>query len=280
MKSYIQQLAWQHLKALCLDVGSRIAGTQGDRLAQSYLKTVLGALGYKIGVDRFRFHPPASFIQENLRPYSVAPVSSASVLATNTACFKDVCVLVCAHHDTAPEAPSCYGANDNASGLAVLLTIAAECCRLRINNVQFAALGAEEFCSYGARHILASQAIRRNLCIRRTTAVIMNLDSVGRGKLSLAFMPSKVGSPILNEALDKMFSVLSPRSRVVSMVSGGDALPFIDAGFATLAVSREDFTSRRVLHSPNDLLQLINKRAIEDTVDTALAVITAIPLRR
>lgn len=90
------------------------------------------------------------------------------------------CILICAHYDHLGESGTqeIYpGADDNASGVAVLLELASQ---MRWegpfrNTVIFAAFSGEEEGTLGAHHYLA-----RPLCPVERTLAVLNLDTVGR----------------------------------------------------------------------------------------------------
>ncbi len=90
------------------------------------------------------------------------------------------CVVLCAHYDHLgmSEASAWFpGADDNASGVAVLAELAAQMHEegpFR-NTVVFAALSGEEEGTLGARHYLAHP-----VCPLERTLAVLNLDTVGR----------------------------------------------------------------------------------------------------
>jgi len=75
--------------------------------------------------------------------------------------------------------PCVPGANDNASGVAVLLRLAAELDNLQHTALWFVATGCEESGLHGARRFL------RQYPFPRPDTYILNLESLGRGELSI-----------------------------------------------------------------------------------------------
>jgi hypothetical protein len=99
---------------------------------------------------------------------SVRKVRTANVVGTSPGAAKER-VLITAHHDSV----NCPGAQDNASGVAVLLKLAMRLAKTR-SGIRFIALGAEEDGMLGARAYVA-----RHQQSRRQWKMVFNLDSVG-----------------------------------------------------------------------------------------------------
>lgn len=92
------------------------------------------------------------------------------------------CIVICAHYDHLGQAVTLAdypGADDNASGVAVLLELARQMRRQGPfrNAVIFAAFSGEEEGTLGAKHYLAHP-----LCPVERTLAVLNLDTVGRMK--------------------------------------------------------------------------------------------------
>ena len=97
-------------------------------------------------------------------------------------------VVLGAHYDTVPDSP---GANDNASGIATIMTIAKH---VAGNSypfaVEFVLFGSEEIGLYGSRHYvdaLGAEGID-------STIAMLNFDTVGAGsKLGVLGSPDLIG---------------------------------------------------------------------------------------
>ena len=85
-------------------------------------------------------------------------------------------VIIGAHYDVVPETEA--GANDNTSGVAVLLSLAeALAGRSLPYTIRFVAFGSEEIGLYGSRHYVESLDEAE---LARITAML-NFDVVGSG---------------------------------------------------------------------------------------------------
>ena len=101
--------------------------------------------------------------------------TSRNVVAEKLGQGDDVLVLG-GHYDTVPDVP---GANDNASGVAVLLTIAEELSQVSLPfTVRFIAFGSEELGLKGSLHYVASLDGAQRSRIR----AMFNFDGVGSGR--------------------------------------------------------------------------------------------------
>ena len=88
----------------------------------------------------------------------------------------DAVVVLGAHYDTVPNIP---GANDNASGTAVLLTLAGELAGEDLPfTIRFVAFGSEELGLSGSRHYVASLTGTQLDRIR----AMFNFDALGSGR--------------------------------------------------------------------------------------------------
>lgn len=159
----------------------RAAGSDGDRATQQALVDRFGCLGLTAAGDRD--DGGGGYLQRF--PLSGAPVvarrqTTANVIGYYPGTHPDPAiasqiVLVLAHHDHLGEGH--LGANDNASGLAAMLAVAAALPRDQLDRtVAFAALGAEELGLVGSSFYLAHPPAA--LPLERVVQVI-NLDMIG-----------------------------------------------------------------------------------------------------
>ncbi len=155
-------------------------------------------------------------------------------------------VIVGAHYDTVPESP---GANDNASGIATIMTIAK---RAAANDYPFALrfvlFGSEEIGLFGSRHYvdtLSAEEIDDILAM-------LNFDSVGSGS---GF--GVLGSGGLTREALKIGEQFGPnliRPTTLSPNTSSDHAPFQDAGIPAMFLMSDDFTR---IHTPEDKLQWV-----------------------
>jgi hypothetical protein len=115
-----------HVRALAADIGVRGAGSEGERQAAAYISEELTGLGYAVTTQEVPL--PEDKMTRN-------------VIATRVGTGEGILVLG-AHYDTKPPSP---GANDNASGVAVLLDLARVLkSQATSRSIVFAFFGAEE----------------------------------------------------------------------------------------------------------------------------------------
>jgi hypothetical protein len=104
--------AWRHVQALTR-IGPRVPGTRGSRRARAYLRTQLERLGAEVYERRAQLELPHS-------QGSVSVVHLTGVLEGDS----DDLLMLAAPYDTAPvEGARFVGANDGASGPAMVLEI-------------------------------------------------------------------------------------------------------------------------------------------------------------
>ena len=134
--------AYDYLKQLCA-IGPRPSGSPGMAKQQKLLAEHFKKLGGQVEFQRFRAPDP-----RNGRW-----VSMANIIVRWNPKSRDR-ILICAHYDTLPypmmdrENPrgTFVGANDNASGVALLMELAHDIPALKLNiGVDFVLLDAEEY---------------------------------------------------------------------------------------------------------------------------------------
>jgi glutaminyl-peptide cyclotransferase len=140
--------AYDYLKRLC-EIGPRPSGSPGMAAQQKLLSEHFQKLGGQVELQRFRAR----------HPLDGDWVSMANLIVRWHPESKDR-VLLCAHYDTLPlplldqENPRgrFVGANDNASGVAILMQLGHEMRELKCNyGVDFAFFDGEEFV-FNERH--------------------------------------------------------------------------------------------------------------------------------
>jgi Zn-dependent M28 family amino/carboxypeptidase len=152
------------VRKLAGDIGVRVRATRRERRAALFIKRRFEHLGYETKVQRF----------------GVDGGTSRNVVAWWPGA-KPYGVVVGGHMDSVPRSP---GANDNASGVAVVLELARLFAgRDQVRFVRWVAFGSEEFGSDG-RHHVGSQVYVNRLSSkgRRRLAGMVSVDMVADGK--------------------------------------------------------------------------------------------------
>lgn len=148
---FSRKRAMNHVRKLSKDIGVRVRATKGERRAADYIRAKLDKLGYETHVQKF----------------DVDGGTSRNVTARWPGARR-YGIVIGGHMDTVPGSP---GANDNASGAAVVLEMARLAAGKKpAKNLQFVAFGSEEFGTNGAHHVGSQVFVNR-------------LDSKGRRKL-------------------------------------------------------------------------------------------------
>lgn len=164
MGRFSKRRAMAHVRNLAERIGVRVRATRGERRGAAYVKERFEALGYRVRVQHF----------------DVDGRRSRNVVAWWPGALRYPVVLG-AHIDSVSGSP---GANDNASGVAVILEIA----RLaRVTRharfLRFVAFGSEEYGRDGTHHV-GSQVYVNRLGDkgRRKLAGMISVDMVADGR--------------------------------------------------------------------------------------------------
>ncbi len=162
-------LARQHLTTLSDGIGSRLAGSPDEAAAAKYIEDAFKEMGYSCELQPFSLSQDLGTGSNSVNVIAVKPGLSTQE------------IIVGAHYDSTEDGK---GADDNASGVAVLLEAAA-----RIFNVQtpytirFIAFGAEETNLNGSRYYVDHM----NSTAIRNTLRMVNLDSLIAGDIAYVY---------------------------------------------------------------------------------------------
>lgn len=153
-------------------------------------------------------------------------------------------VVLGAHYDSVSVSP---GANDNASGTAVLLALAEELAgRETPLEVRFVAFGAEEVGLLGSRHYVSTLSDQE----RERIVAMVNLDALGQGGLEVGGDGELVGQALdIARGLD--LTLMSGREPINS---SSDHASFRSAGIPVIFFFGATFDS---IHTPNDTIEII-----------------------
>lgn len=163
-KQFSTRYAMRHVRRLATGIGPRVRGTKGEFRGARYFVRKMRRRGYETRIQKF----------------AVDGGTSRNVIAWSPGVRRHP-VIVGAHMDTVRRSP---GANDNASGVAILLDVA----RLiagtaKARNVKFIAFGSEEYGSNGLHHV-GSQIYVNRLGARRRQRLpgMVSVDMVADGR--------------------------------------------------------------------------------------------------
>ncbi len=247
--------ALAHIRTLA--AGPRPTATPAEARAAAYLEKELSSLGYQV----------------HLQPVPLPDGgASANVVAFPPGLdpSRDRYLLIGGHYDTVPGSP---GANDNASGVAVVLEIARilrdRPARLPVAVVAFGGEegrpGPKHLSLAGSRYYTDTlpEAERRNL------VAMLNLDMIGHGDALLSTLRINMKKGMHRRLLAQAEALGIPAREYLTPQTS-DAVPFashgIEAGWLWTGVEP-------AYHSPKDTPEKITPESIDWAGRLALAVL-------
>lgn len=164
IKHFSSAYAMRHVRNLAGRIGVRVRATRGEYRGARYIRREFEQKGYKTKIQRFQ----------------VDNGTSRNVVAWLPGAKRHPLVLG-AHMDTVQGAP---GANDNASGVAILLDIArAVALKRQGYNLRFVAFGSEEYGSNAIHHVGSHVYVKRlSPKARRRIPGMISVDMVADGR--------------------------------------------------------------------------------------------------
>lgn len=255
----------------------RAAGSPGGIAAREYV------------LDRFKsigLHPVAN---AHVFPFTFTRKAVSSGREGSGANLLGMCVgkdldlpmfVVSAHYDHlgVRDGAIFHGADDNASGVAVMLEVAAYCQKHPMRrSIVFAAFDAEEGGLNGARVFVSSGPIPRE-----RIGLNVNLDMVSRSDKREIFIAGTYHTPALKPVLEKVaarapIAVLFGHDRPMAIAGGvddwtnqSDHGPFHAAKIPFIYFGVEDHPD---YHKPTDTADKINRGFFVDVAETVLDAI-------
>ncbi len=231
---------------LCRHIGARPAGGRGERHAADYLHKTLLELGYD------------ATMQEGI-PIGDSGRYTRNVVGKKLHPHESRRILIGAHYDSFPAA-GCLGANDNASGVAVVLEIARVLAEVNLPyGLEIVFFGGEEAQGhhgyhFGSRHYTVTADLD-------DIAAMLCLDMVGRGETLHAWTlherDTHLAGIITRSAASMGLAVQSRRGQPRS-----DNTSFSRAGIPALWLQRLPDTAQ---HTPRDTPDRLSATAMEQT---------------
>jgi alkaline phosphatase isozyme conversion protein len=164
--------ARQYMQSLSEDIGPRPAGTPAETRAALYIKDAFIRMGYTPELQTFSIPTHRNGNQTN--------GSSANIIAVKPGLSKKE-IIVGAHYDSAKAG---HGADDNASGVGIMLEAAERIIALDIPyTIRFIAFGAEEIGLNGSTYYVEQMS---SADLANTIAMI-NLDSLAAGNQAYVY---------------------------------------------------------------------------------------------
>lgn len=176
-------------------------------------------------------------------------------------------VILGGHYDTVPGVP---GANDNGSGIAVLMTIASEVAdRSYPFTLRFVGFGAEEIGLFGSRFHVESLSAHD----LEGVIAMLNFDALGSGRTA-----GVLGDPALVQSTLDVAAAGDVDVEEQSLGAGwsSDHAPFENAGVPVLFFLSDDFSR---IHSPEDRLEFVRPELIGDAAAMAIGMLDLLSAR-
>lgn len=241
-----------------LSATPRVACTDEERFAGDYLESKLITYGYDTQVQEV----PAQFRNPD-KTLGAACLSSNIFAVLNYNPSKKTILLI-AHRDSVYVA----GANDNASGSAMVVELAAYLASHPLKNYNAAILitGSEEGQHAGAKAYVAAPFIPLS-----STKLVLNFDMVGAGSTYelFAYTNKNLGSAYMSYALKvgKAFKLNIAKKQT----KYSDHKEFEEKGVS--AVTFMNLASYPYYHRPTDTLNRISKTTLRNISNIALNLI-------
>jgi hypothetical protein len=247
--SFSKKRAMEHVRALAADIGVRRRATKNERRAAAYVAGKLEKFGYDVRIGEF----------------DVDGGKSRNVSASWSGSLKYPFVIG-AHIDSVPGSP---GANDNASGAAVMLEVA----RLfagteRAQFVKFVGFGSEEYGTNGRHHVGSQTFVNRlRKKGRKWVPGMISVDMIADGR-PLIIGTAGIGPDALARALYRRLDRAGFAVTYRTTCDCSDNGPFERAGIPAAFMWSGDEPN---YHSPSDTPPHLSKK---DLVRSGRAVRT------
>ena len=176
----------------------------------------------------------------------------------------DGLAIVGGHYDVVPRTDA--GANDNTSGIAVVLALAEAMANQSLPfSVRFIAFGAEELGLYGSSHYVASLNGEELANVR----AMLNFDVVASGPLL-----AMTGDQRLTDLALEVAGDLGVKSDQRPLPSGAssDHEPFERVGVPVLLLYSPDVSR---IHTPKDVIEFVQRERLGDAFLVAREVLTS-----
>jgi len=234
---FSKKIAMGHVRRLAKKIGVRVRATKGERKGAKYVASRFEELGYEVTIQKFSVDGSRS---RNVRARWPGLVRHPFVVG--------------GHMDSVAGSP---GANDNASGVAVVLEMARVFAgTAQAELVEFVAFGAEEFGEDGTHHVGSQKFVNRlGKKGRKRAPGMISVDMIADGK-PLIIGTAGIGPTIVAKTV---FRKIKKKTRIKvvyrTTCDCSDNGPFERAGIPGAFLwsgTEPDY------HSPNDKVANLN----------------------
>jgi Zn-dependent M28 family amino/carboxypeptidase len=270
------------------DMAGRLTGTPGNAKARAFVVEQFRAAGLEpLGKT---FEMPFTFERKQPANGKTEAVKMQGInlggICRGRAAKDNGALVITAHYDHLGVRDSTiyHGADDNASGVTMLLALARQCRSTPfLHDAIFIAFDAEEMGLQGARAFVASVPVPTN----RTIALNINFDMVARGDKNELYIAGTYHTPALKPILEPVASRSKIKVRFGHDSGGGqndwttqsDHAAFHEAGVPFLYFGVEDHPD---YHKPTDTADKIDPAFFYQSaltiVDAVRTIDRALPL--
>lgn len=241
--------------------GPRKIGTTGERKAAKYIEDTFKEYGYTVNSQEFEFAHMDAISKDQVSNKGINIIASKEASVQNP----DI-LVISAHYDTVP---GTVGANDNGSGMALLLELARTVKDIKTDTeIRFIAFSGEEIGLLGSTHYV------NNLSEQEKSRIIgdIQIDMLGHymsEDVHLATpngLPTLVGNMINENAQKIMGSVLTER-----IESASDHMSFVTGGIPAVLITQDNIGVEN--HKVSDNASIIDAGKIKPIGDVLLKTI-------
>jgi hypothetical protein len=246
LKGYVEKLSSKEFEG-------RLAGTKGNNDAAQYIKTTLSNAGLKVEYQPFTYR--------NKKTQNICAWIEGE---------SDQVIIIGAHYDHL--GPGYPGADDNASGTAVVMA-AAKACSLLTKKAKrtlvFQLYSAEESGLIGSRYYVQHPTFPKSVPDMKKCVFMLNLDMVGyMNNLSNQVAYPRDSSPEIKGYIDALTEKY-PFSKSITNRGGGgsDQTSFLNAGVPIVWL----FTGmHKNYHKSSDTAEKLNYEGMQQIARYAL----------
>lgn len=263
----VAQNLQDHVRKLSDELGNRSMDDYANlESAAAYIKAELNASGYAASFENFTFM------------YDGEELSAKNVVAEISTGSSDAVIIVGAHYDTADNP----GANDDASGVAVLIELAAAMASEHPSKtVRFVAFANEEDPYFGTDgmgsqvHATAAQEKGENI------EGELNLDMVGifpEGQNYMLVGGNTASQSLVNSVAESFAGGTSlPMGKMANANAMGlydtDVYSFYEAGYKAVWLTSAGTDTDTTYHTDQDVYTNLNYTSMAETVKGLKAVL-------
>jgi aminopeptidase YwaD len=243
LEEFSKPRAMKHVRALAKDIGVRVRGRKGERRAAKYIAERLESFGYLVEIGKFDV--------DNRRSRNVNAIWPGAIKHP---------FVIGAHMDTVAGSP---GANDNASGTAVMLEIARDFAgTAKAKLIRFVAFGSEEYGLDGRHHVGSHKFVRRQgQKGRQRLPGMISVDMIAQGR-PLIVATAGIGPPIVARVVHKKMDQAGFNVVRQTTCDCSDNGPFERAGIPAAFLWSGSEPNH---HEPTDTVANMSKRDLKRT---------------